>query len=57
MRPIKTKMMTITSTTPKIPDGKYPQEREYPQLGMAPISNKISTIIRIVLSILMYSLR
>jgi len=48
--------MTITSTTPTIPDGKYPQEREYPQFWIAPISNMIRTTMRIVLSILGYSL-
>jgi hypothetical protein len=34
-----------------MPDGKYPQEREYPQLGMAPMRRRIRMTIRIVLSI------
>src|SRR3954469_10859805 len=43
-----TRMMMITSTTPMVPDGKYPQEREYPQFGMAPIRTRIRMMMRMV---------
>ena len=44
----------ITSTTPTMPDGKTPQEREYPQFGRAPMRIRMRTTMRMVLSIWVY---
>jgi hypothetical protein len=41
-------MITIRSTSPNPPLGKYPHERLCPHVGRAPINSRIRTTMRIV---------
>ena len=47
-RPSKARMMMITSRSPTIPPGPYPQPLLYPQVGNTPISASINRMTNIV---------
>ena len=54
IRPNRNRISRMTSTNPITPLGAYPQERLWGQVGSTPTRNRISTMSRIVPSVMLF---